>query len=115
LRDAIDPDISHANTLTACFLHRSKVPIAFATDRECMDAGLATCWQPDRTAVRLAIVPNTLEVGEMWVSKAMIGEVERHPHLELCGESRPLSFDSAGNLRQEILFPHCIRARRTSR
>jgi hypothetical protein len=115
LRDAIDPDISHANTLTACFLHRSKVPIDFATDRECMDAGLATCWQPDRTAVRLAIVPNTLEVGEMWVSKAMIGEVERHPHLELCGESRPLSFDSAGNLRQEILFPHCVRARRTSR
>jgi hypothetical protein len=112
LRDAIDPDISHANTLTACFLHRSKVPIAVATDRECIEAGLATCWQPDGAAVRLVIVPNTLEVGEMWVSKAMIGEVERHPHLELCGESHPLTFDSAGNLRQEILFPHCVRSRR---
>src|SRR5207237_2686704 len=69
LRDAIDPAVSHANTITACFLHRAKVPIPFATDRECIETGLATCWQPDRAAVRLAVIPNTLEVNALWVSE----------------------------------------------
>lgn len=110
---AINPEISHANTLTACFLHRSKVPIAFSTDRECIEAGQATCWQPDRSKIRLAIVPNTLEVGEMWVSPAVLADVTADEKLLSTGQSVPMPFDSAGNLRQEILFPHCVRSRRS--
>jgi hypothetical protein len=111
---AIDPVVSHANTITACFLHRSKVPIDFPNDRDCMETGLETCWQPDRTAVRLAIIPNTLEVGELWVSEPVLADVQANGNLLAHGQLQAAPFDSAGNLRQELLFPHSVRARRAA-
>jgi hypothetical protein len=100
------------NNLTACFLWRSKLPFAFPTDRECIEVGLNTCWQPRREEVRLAVIPNTLELTELWVSPALAEEARRRPHLELTGAPRPLPFDAAGNLGQEELFPHSVRGRR---
>jgi hypothetical protein len=100
------------NNLTACFLWRSKLPFAFPTDRECIEAGLNTCWQPRREEVRMAVIPNTLELTDLWVSPALAEEARRRPHLGLTGEPRLLPFDAAGNLEQEKLFPHSVRGRR---
>src|SRR5262249_9195038 len=61
---AIDPVPFRMNNLTACFLWRSKLPIAFATDRECIGMGVQTCWQPNVQALRLAVIPNTLELAD---------------------------------------------------
>jgi hypothetical protein len=109
---AIDPVPFRMNNLTACFLWRSKLPFAFPTDRECIECGLATCWQPNREAVRMAVIPNTLELSELWVSAPLVEEARKHPHLEAAGEPRALPFDAAGNVLQEELFPHSVRGRR---
>jgi hypothetical protein len=109
---AIDPAPFRMNNLTACFLRRSQLPFAFPTDRTCIEAGLDTCWQPNREAVRMALIPNTLEVEELWVSSPLIEEARKNPYLEVTGNCQPLPFDEAGNLFQEILFPHSVRARR---
>jgi hypothetical protein len=111
----IDPGPFLMNNLTACFLLRSKLPFSLPTDRECLDAGLATCWQPDRRAVRLALIPNTLEVAELWVSAPLLEEARGRQDLQVRGELQPLPFDAAGNLGQETLFPHSVRARRQVR
>ncbi|HEV3262989.1 MAG TPA: lactate racemase domain-containing protein [Gemmataceae bacterium] len=111
---AIDPVPFRMNNLTACFLWRCKLPISFPTDRDCLGAGLATCWQPDAQAVRLAVIPNTLELNELWVSPALQQESRAQPHLEIVGDFQPLPFDADGNLEQERLFPHCVRSRRGS-
>jgi antitoxin (DNA-binding transcriptional repressor) of toxin-antitoxin stability system len=108
----IDPVPFRMNNLTACFLWRSKLPFSFPTDRECLEAGLATCWQPDRAAVRLALIPNTLELAELWVSAPLLAEARGRPDLRIQGEPRPLPFDAAGNLEQEKLFPNSVRGRR---
>lgn len=100
------------NNLTACFLWRSKLPIDFPNDRECIESGLATCWQPNLEKVRMAVVPNTLELAELWVSAVLLDEAKGDKQLEAAGELRPLPFDPAGNLRQERLFPHSVRGRR---
>ncbi len=110
---AIDPAPFRMNTLTACSLCRSKLPLAFPTDRECIDMGRETCWQPLSDRLRLVVIPNTLEVSELWASPALAEEARSRPHLEVGGEARPLPFDEAGNLRQEALFPHSVRGRRT--
>src|SRR5262249_49277171 len=110
---AIDPVPFRMNNLTACFLWRSKLPIAFPTDRECIASGIATCWQPNRDQLRMALIPNTREMAELWVSPPLVEEARKHPHLEVTGEPRALPFDSAGNLRQEELFPHSVRGRRS--
>ncbi|MFO0800971.1 MAG: DUF362 domain-containing protein [Gemmataceae bacterium] len=102
------------NNLTARFLWRSKLPIAFPTDREVIAAAVETCWQPVQEQVKFAVIPNTLEVAELWVSPPLAAEAAAHPHLELVGSPRPLPFDAAGNLLQEELFPHSVRGRRTA-
>ncbi len=112
LLSAIDPAPFRMNTLTACFLCRSKLPIAFPTDRECIQTGVETCWQPHLEQVRMLVIPNTLEVAELWASPALVDEARAHPHLRVEGEARPLPFDAAGNLRQEEMFPHSVRGRR---
>jgi hypothetical protein len=73
--------------------------------------GVQTCWQPNVQTLRLAIVPNTLELAELWVSAPLIEEARR-PHLEVGGDLRAVPFDAAGNLEQEKLFPHSVRGRR---
>lgn len=114
LLSAIDQAPFRMNNLTACFLWRSKLPFAFPDDRACLTAGLETCWQPNTAAVRMAIIPNTLEVAELWVSPALAEEAKKQQHLELTGPARPLPFGSGGNLVQEVLFPHSVRGRRKS-
>lgn len=109
---SIDPVPFRMNNLTACFLWRSKLPFAFPTDLECIRTGIETCWQPNLKALRLAIVPSTLELTELWVSAPLLEEAKRHPHLEPRGELQHMPFDKKANLLQNFLFPHAVRARR---
>jgi hypothetical protein len=110
----IDPVPFRMNNLTACFLRRSQLPFAFPTDRECIESGLETCWQPNAKAVRMAVIPNTLEVADLWVSAPVADEARQRPHLEVGGEVRPLPFDAAGTLQQAKLFPHSVLGRRSN-
>jgi hypothetical protein len=58
------------------------------------------------------VIPNTLEVAELWVSAPLAEEAKGNPNLELVGGPVPLPFDAAGNLVQEKMFPHSVRGRR---
>lgn len=109
---SIDPAPFRMNNLTARFLWRSKLPISFPTDREVIEQAVDTCWQPFLDRLRFAVIPNTLEVAELWVSKALADQARHHPYLVVGKESRPVPFDAAGNLEQEKLFPHSVRGRR---
>jgi hypothetical protein len=112
---AIDPVPFRMNNLTACFLWRSKLPFAFPTDRECIEMGLNTCWQPNADKIRMAFVANTLEVADLWVSAPLLEEARKHPHLQATGDLAPLPLDAAGNVIQERLFPHSVRGRRAKK
>ncbi len=109
---SIDPVPFRMNNFTARSLWRSKLPFAFETDREVIAACVETCWQPESPKVKFCVIPNTLEVAELWVSASLLAEVKAHPHLELVGSPQPLPFDAAGNLVQEKLFPHSVRGKR---
>jgi len=112
LLSGIDPVPFRMNNLTACFLWRSKLPLAFATDREVLEAGMKTCWQPNADQVRMAIIPNTLELERLWVSQPLVEEAKQRQHLEIAGDLQPLAFDAAGNLEQGKMFPHSVKGRR---
>jgi hypothetical protein len=109
---SIDQVPFRMNNLTACFLWRSKLPFAFPTDRECITTAVQTCWQPIPEKLKFAIIPNTLEVAELWVSAPLVDQARKNANLEVVGAARPIPFDAVGNLEQEKLFPHCVRARR---
>jgi hypothetical protein len=108
----IDPGPFRMNNLTARSLWRSKLPIGIETDREVIATCVETCWQPEYEKVKFCVIPNTLEVVEMWVSAPLAADVKGHPHVEFVGEPIALPFDATGNLMQEKLFPHSVRGRR---
>jgi hypothetical protein len=107
-----DEQITHMNYFTACFLLRAKTPIAMPTDQACVEMGLKTCWQPRRDRVRMAIIANTLELNQLWVTAALAEEARTRPGLVVGKEGQPVPFDNAGNLTQVKLFPHSTQARR---
>jgi hypothetical protein len=114
LLSQIDPVPFRMNNLTACFLWRSKLPLGFKNDSDCISAALETCWQPIPEKLKFAIIPNTLEVAEMWVSAPLLSEAMAHPEMEVIGTPRSIPFDTNGNLNQEQLFPHSVRSKRQS-
>lgn len=108
----IDPGPFRMNNLTARFLWRSKLPLGFATDKECIQAGVDTCWNPVEGTLRVCVIPNTLEVEHLWVSPALAEEAVGNPELAVSGDERQLPFDTAGSLDLAGLFPHSVTGRR---
>ncbi|WP_337176847.1 hypothetical protein [Paludisphaera sp.] len=109
---AIDPTPLRVNCFTSNFLQRGRVPLAMPTDRDVIAACLDTCWRVDPAEARLAIVPNTLELTTIWVTRPLADEVGRLPGLAFETDFLPIPLDDAGTLDQEGLFPESIRARR---
>lgn len=109
---SIDPIPFRMNNFTARSLWRSKLPFGFNTDREVIEKCIETCWQPDFDQVKFCVIPNTLEVAEMWISAPLAADVKSDSHLEFVGEPIAIPFDTMGNVNQEKLFPHSVRGRR---
>jgi hypothetical protein len=110
----LDPEPFRINTLTSCCLERSRIPITLATDRAVFEAALETCWRIDPGEARLVVIPNTLELGTLWVAPALEDEVRGHPQLTRETEYGPIPFSADGTLDQESLFPDSVRGRRAA-
>jgi hypothetical protein len=108
----MDPASFRINVLTSCFLERARIPITFPTDREVISAAIETCWRIDPTEARIVVIPNTLELKDLWVSPALDEEVRAHPHLSRETDYLPIPIREDGSLDQEELFPNSIRATR---
>ena len=101
--------------MTSNFLTRASVPLSLPTDRDVIAACLDTCWRIDAGQARMVLIPNTLELSALWVTRPLAAEVEAHPELVFETDFQPIPFDALGNLQQERLFPESVRARRGSR
>ncbi|MHB1556320.1 MAG: nickel pincer cofactor-dependent isomerase, group 22 [Isosphaeraceae bacterium] len=108
----IDPVPFRINTLTSCCLERSRIPITLPTDRDVIESALETCWRIDPAEARVVVIPNTLELATMWVSRPLEADVRAHPHLALETDYQPMPIDPSGSLDLVGLFPDSVRARR---
>ena len=111
----IDPEPMRVNSLTTNFLTRARVPLALPDDRAAIAAGFDTCWRVDRSEVGAALIPNTLELAHLHVTRPLAGEVDAHPDLAFEGDFAPIPFLPDGTLDQHRLFPESIRGRRDRR
>ena len=58
------------------------------------------------------MIPNTLELNDLWVSRPFEEEVAAHPHLARETDYLPVPFLDDGSLDQKRLFPDSIQGRR---
>ena len=95
LRDKIDIEATYTNCLTAGNFAGAKLPITLPTDRDVVRAGLP---KRDPATARMVLVRSTLELHTLWVSEALLPEVEATDGLEQAGPLRALEFTGAGEL-----------------
>ena len=94
---AIDLQATRVNAFTSCSPEDAKVPIAFETDRQAVEALLATIrlWTPGD--LRVARIRNTLETSPLLVSEPCLADLAR-PGVVIESREHELVFDAEGNL-----------------
>ncbi len=98
LYNRIDFTATYINTLTSTEPNSSRLPMVLADDRQVLQACCKLCGQLDPTRIRLAIIRNTKQLDEIWLSPAALQAAVAPDCLEVLSASRPLAFDSDGNL-----------------
>ncbi|NLX43599.1 MAG: DUF2088 domain-containing protein [Chloroflexi bacterium] len=96
LVDAIDWPAVRANVLASGNMERGKIPFAYDTDREAVEAaGFRERLIPPRD-LRLIAVQDTLHLEYLLVSESMLTEVANNPDLEVVSDLMALPFDQQG-------------------
>jgi hypothetical protein len=93
----IDWTPTKVNAMTAGSPSRIRVPVHFATDRECLEWVTATVGRDDAAQVTCGWIANTLELGRLALSENLRSEIERNPLLTIEHDA-DVCFDARGNL-----------------
>jgi len=98
LVDKIDMKPTLINAITACAPTGARIPATFETDREAVETALDCIGLTPAAAARVIRIRNTLMLGEIECSEALLPEIQAREDLEVLGEPRPLAFDAAGRI-----------------
>lgn len=90
---AIDRASTYANVLTAGNVCLAHVPPHYESDREVLEAALASCGEG---AARVARIRDTLSLAQLEVSEALLPELEGR--VRVVSEPAPMIFDERGTL-----------------
>lgn len=98
LRAKVDFKATYENVVTSTFLERGKMPIVAETDRMAVEYALRTCGRRDLDTVRVIRIKNTLHLGELYASEAVLEEIKLRSNVSVAGPLEELC-DGDGNLR----------------
>jgi hypothetical protein len=86
LKSKIDYRATYENVLTSTFVERGKVPIVADNDRRALEYALRTCGPIEPEHARIIRIKDTLHLDEMYVSKAVLNELQHQSNIEVIGE-----------------------------
>ncbi len=98
LFNKIDYESTYANALTSTVCEPIRIPMILESDQQAIAAAIKTCNARELSKVRVVRIKNTLQLGEIYISEAMLSEAEQHEQLEVCSEPQLMNFDESGNL-----------------
>lgn len=98
LVDKADMTATYANGLTSTVCAPTKIPTTLDSDELAIKAAVKTCNVLDFHACRLVRIRDTLHLGEIEISEAMLDEAKANPDIEIVSEPYELKFDEEGNL-----------------
>ncbi|MDR3565771.1 MAG: lactate racemase domain-containing protein [Negativicutes bacterium] len=88
----------YANAFTSTVLAPVRVPATMETERDAILAAIKTCNARDIAQVRLVRIQDTLHLGEIWISEALLSEAKANPAITVSGEPEMMRFDDEGRL-----------------
>ena len=94
---SLNLEYTYMNALTSLGMQGAKIPIYFDTDRDAIEAALASLAAPDPAKVRVVRIADTLNLERFQASEACVGTTNGHS-VSAAGAARTMEFDSAANL-----------------
>ena len=98
----IDHEAMAINAIAAMTPEKGRIPIALPTDKDAIEATLSTIGAVEPEKARLVHIKNTLEMGKLDISEALLEELKGRTDLSLIKGLGPLSFDKMGNLQSVL-------------
>jgi len=98
LVDQINTEYTYVNSITGMSPQKSRIPVYFDTDEKVIEAALSTIGMKRPAESRMVRIKDTLHVGEVEVSEALLDEANSRADLEIVGKPQPLTFDVSGML-----------------
>ena len=98
---------TYANVITSAYLDGAAIPIVMNTDKEAISLAVKTAIRVKPQALRLVRIHNTLDLGLIEVSEAMLPIISAEPsRFEILSAPAPLNFDAQGNLPMLVPDTH---------
>jgi hypothetical protein len=94
----VDRSSTYMNALTSTTPAAAKTPMVMPDDRMAIAAAITMCAGIDPKRVRLARIKNTLDLRRLWVSEALLDEVEKDEDLRVVEGPQEMRFDEYGTL-----------------
>jgi hypothetical protein len=98
LVNSLNLEYTYMNALTSLGLVAAKVPIHFETDREAIQAALASLAAINPGALRVVRIADTLNLERFQASEPCIGPLNGHQGVKTAGTAGEMGFDTVGNL-----------------
>ncbi len=98
----IDLPSTYANCFTASHLAGAMLPTILESDRACIATAIKTTVRTTPETIKLVLIHNTLEIGEIWISPALLEQARAQPHLEINETATPMVFDTDGAIVSPI-------------
>lgn len=98
---AADWAVTYTNEVTARMPQGARIPLVANTDQAAVSLALRTLSAVSPEAARMALIPNTQDLREFWVTEPMLGDPAFVKRVEQRGTAAPFAFDSRGRM----LFP----------
>lgn len=92
----IDLHKMNENVLTSTFLRRANIPMVRKNDKEAILISLQCMYGVHAENFRFIRIPNTLHLEEMYISEALLPELQDRDDIEILTEPMEMKFDQNG-------------------
>jgi len=103
LVDKINHRYTYVNSITGMSPQKSRIPVFFDTDEEVIEAAFSTIGMKPPEKGRAVRIRNTLSLGRVTVSNALLDEIADREDIEVTDRRSALEFDGQGAL---AAMPH---------
>lgn len=100
LVEKLDLSVTATNAITAMTPEKGRIPLAMATDQEAVNAAFQTIGAVQPEEAKVVHIRNTLELGEMEISRALMKEAQGRAEIQPLREIGPLHFDASGKIQK---------------
>lgn len=90
--------MTYANGLTSTVVGPTHMPTILECDHDALLAAIKTCNAKDQKQARIVRIADTLHLGKLQISEALVEEALKLPGVTLLSEPAELLFDEVGNL-----------------